>query len=281
VLKRISKTPTPTRTCREPPRLTLHPRPRRREMATAGSSAEPRAISILRRPAPEAKRNDQGCGLQWRENMKPHGGGNQAEGKAGQPRHQRHSKSRREKIAMLRTLSSIDSPPPLGQRFCSRWFKADLCGPNFFRLRQSSEILCDRLELFDRARAARAPKGRLSLRDSSQYGRGSMSSWLAQWPSLDRLQLLGDVEAWPLRLDHIDDAAQVTFGAPQAPDDLGMALWIGWPFTGRYPIHPDGICSSRNFAKCRTASTERSRSRSGEAHSPPSRADAIPVHILA
>jgi hypothetical protein len=51
-----------------------------------------------------------------------------------------------------------------------------------------------------------------------------MSSWLAQWPSLDRLQLLGDVEAWPLRFDDVDDAAQVTFGAPQAPDDLGMAL---------------------------------------------------------
>jgi hypothetical protein len=28
-----------------------------------------------------------------------------------------------------------------------------------------------------------------------------MSSWLAQWPSLDRLQLLGDVDAWPLRFD--------------------------------------------------------------------------------
>jgi hypothetical protein len=51
-----------------------------------------------------------------------------------------------------------------------------------------------------------------------------MSSWLAQWPSLDRLQLLGDVEAWPLRFDHVDDAAQVTLGAPQALNDLGIAL---------------------------------------------------------
>ena len=54
-----------------------------------------------------------------------------------------------------------------------------------------------------------------------------MSSWLALWPSLDRVQLLGDVEAWPLRFDHIDDAAQVTFGAPQAPDDFRMGL-VDW-----------------------------------------------------
>jgi hypothetical protein len=33
---------------------------------------------------------------------------------------------------------------------------------------------------------------------------------------LDRVQLLGDVEARPLCLDHVDDAAEVPFGAPQA-----------------------------------------------------------------
>ena len=105
----------------------------------------------------ETKRDDQGCGLQWRENMKPDGG-NQAEGKAGQPRHQCPSKIRREKNRNAQNAFVYRQSPRLGQRFCSRWFKADLCGPNFFRLRQSSEILCDRLQLFDRARAARAPK---------------------------------------------------------------------------------------------------------------------------
>jgi hypothetical protein len=49
----------------------------------------------------------------------------------------------------------------------------------------------------------------------------------------DRVQLLGDVEAWPLHFDHVYDAAQVTFGAPQALNDLGMALWIRWPLVDR------------------------------------------------
>ena len=48
---------------------------------------------------------------------------------------------------------------------------------------------------------------------------------------LDRVQLLGNVEARPLRLDHVDDAAEVTFGAPQALDDFGMAL------VDRVPVH--------------------------------------------
>ena len=56
--------------------------------------------------------------------------------------------------------------------------------------------------------------------------------------SLDRLQLLGDVEAWPLRFDHIDDAAQVTFGAPQAPDDLGMALMDRMAVRRQIPYPP-------------------------------------------
>ena len=71
----------------------------------------------------ETKRDDQGCGLQWRENMKPDGGGNQAEGKAGQPRHQCRSKSRREKIAMLRTLASIDRPHVLVSDFAAAGLK--------------------------------------------------------------------------------------------------------------------------------------------------------------
>ena len=65
-----------------------------------------------------------------------------------------------------------------------------------------------------------------------------MSSWLAQWPSLDRLGLLGDVDAWPLRFDHVDDAAQVTFGAPQAPDDLGMALMDRMAVRRQIPYPP-------------------------------------------
>ena len=67
-----------------------------------------------------------------------------------------------------------------------------------------------------------------------------MSSWLALWPSLDRVQLLGDVEAWPLRFDHIDDAAQVTFGTPQALDDLGMALMDRMAVHRQIPIPPIG-----------------------------------------
>jgi ABC-type nickel/cobalt efflux system permease component RcnA len=39
--------------------------------------------------------------------------------------------------------------------------------------------------------------------------------------------------------------------------------------------------TKQNFAKCRTASTNSSRSRSTESHGPPSRADAIPIHVLA
>ena len=55
--------------------------------------------------------------------MKPDGDGNQAEGKAGQPRHQCRSKSRREKIAMFRTLSSIDSPHLLVSDFAAAGLK--------------------------------------------------------------------------------------------------------------------------------------------------------------
>ena len=52
---------------------------------------------------------------------------------------------------------------------------------------------------------------------------------------LDRIQLLGNVEARPLRLDHLDDAAQVTFGAPQALDDFRVGLVDRVPAQGHIP----------------------------------------------
>jgi hypothetical protein len=41
------------------------------------------------------------------------------------------------------------------------------------------------------------------------------------------MRLLGNLKARPLRFDHVDNAAEVTFGAPQAPDDFGMAV-VDW-----------------------------------------------------
>ena len=52
---------------------------------------------------------------------------------------------------------------------------------------------------------------------------------------LDRIQLLGNVEVRPLRLDHLDDAARVTFGAPQALDDFRVGLVDRVPAQGHIP----------------------------------------------
>src|SRR5262249_24123737 len=41
---------------------------------------------------------------------------------------------------------------------------------------------------------------------------------------LDRMELLGQIEARPTLLDHRDDATQVALGSPQALDDVPMAL---------------------------------------------------------
>src|ERR1700722_6855587 len=42
--------------------------------------------------------------------------------------------------------------------------------------------------------------------------------------ALDGLQLLGQLDAWPAILDHLDDHLQVAVGALEALDDLGMVL---------------------------------------------------------
>jgi hypothetical protein len=43
---------------------------------------------------------------------------------------------------------------------------------------------------------------------------------------LDGLELLGQLEAWPPLLDHGDDHVQVTVGALEALDDVGMgSVW--------------------------------------------------------
>jgi hypothetical protein len=43
----------------------------------------------------------------------------------------------------------------------------------------------------------------------------------------------------PLRFDHVNDAAQVAFGAAEALDDLGMALVDRVLIHGAYPIPPE------------------------------------------
>jgi hypothetical protein len=78
--------------------------------------------------------------------------------------------------------------------------------------------------------------------------------------SFDGMQLLGNLEARQLRFDHVDDAAEVTFGAPQAPDDFRMALWIGFAFKERRPA---------------------ASIKSGNCHGTLPRVDTIPIHILA
>ena len=46
---------------------------------------------------------------------------------------------------------------------------------------------------------------------------------------LDGMELLGDVEARPPALDHLDDAAKMTIGALQPLDDLRVGLVsLGW-----------------------------------------------------
>jgi len=99
--------------------------------------------------------------------------------------------------------------------------------------RQSSEILCDRLELaalLARQRADRLLEAVLDVVADQRFLGLRIGL-------LDRVQLLGAVESRPLRLDHADDAAQVSF-APQALDDLGMALVDRMP--AHYPIAENG-----------------------------------------
>ena len=57
----------------------------------------------------------------------------------------------------------------------------------------------------------------------------------------DGLQLLSDIETRPLRLDHVDDAAQMPFGTTQAPDDLGMGL------VDRGLVHPIILSPPRGY----------------------------------
>ena len=47
--------------------------------------------------------------------------------------------------------------------------------------------------------------------------------------------MVGNIEARPLRLDHLDDAAQVTLGAPQALDDFRVGLVDRVPAQGAFP----------------------------------------------
>ncbi len=47
---------------------------------------------------------------------------------------------------------------------------------------------------------------------------------------LDRVKLLGDVEAAAAALDHLDDAAQMAVGPLEALDDFGMGLMLMWLF---------------------------------------------------
>jgi len=104
--------------------------------------------------------------------------------------------------------------------------------------RQRSEILCNRLEFIDwaplcpRQRPDRLLEAVFDV-VVDQHLLGLRNGLL------DRIQLLGNVEARPLRLDHLDDAAQVTFGAPQALDDFRVDRV---PAQGAYPILPERIC---------------------------------------
>jgi hypothetical protein len=42
--------------------------------------------------------------------------------------------------------------------------------------------------------------------------------------TFDRLQLLRNLQTWPTLLDHLDDCPQMTVGALEPSNDLGMAL---------------------------------------------------------
>src|SRR4029077_18765468 len=101
-----------------------------------------------------------------------------------------------------------------------------------------SEILRDRFELFDRgALLARQRADRL-LETVFDVVVNQCLLGLCDG-LLDRLQLLSDVETRPLRLDHVDDAAQMPFGTTQAPDDLGMGLMDLGLVHSVYPILPE------------------------------------------
>jgi hypothetical protein len=65
---------------------------------------------------------------------------------------------------------------------------------------------------------------------------------------LNRMQLLGDVEARPLLFDHVDDAAQTALRAAQPLDDLRMAL-VDRVLTYRlYTILPERILKQEFWA---------------------------------
>jgi hypothetical protein len=80
--------------------------------------------------------------------------------------------------------------------------------------RQHSEVLCNRFEFIDRAPLSTRQRPDRLLEAVSDVMLDQRLLGLRNG-LLDRMQLLGNVEARPLRLDHVDDAAQVTFGGPR------------------------------------------------------------------
>ena len=70
--------------------------------------------------------------------------------------------------------------------------------------------------------------------------------------SFDGMQLLGNLEARPRRFDHVDHAAEVTFGAPQAPDDFRMAL-VDWVRIHGWSYPPEGMGPIKNYQRATTS----------------------------
>ena len=55
---------------------------------------------------------------------------------------------------------------------------------------------------------------------------------------LDRMKLVGDVEAGPARLDHLDDSLEMPVGPLQSLDDLGVGLVKAGAFGHTHILSP-------------------------------------------
>jgi len=66
---------------------------------------------------------------------------------------------------------------------------------------------------------------------------------------LDGVKLLGNVETRTLRLDHLDDAAEVALCAPQTLDDFWMRL-VNLGVSHAYTYPPGGDAVKRASSGC-------------------------------
>ncbi len=68
---------------------------------------------------------------------------------------------------------------------------------------------------------------------------------------LDGMKLLSQIQARPAFVEHVDDTTEVTLGAPEPPDDIGMS------FVNVNFCHPRNLSSLGGYANPKVTSLKR------------------------